>query len=53
MASATHSNLFQQSIAAEESHCRRLAAIPGWQKYIEDKAKRMAKWQPSMYGHLP
>jgi hypothetical protein len=40
-------------IAAEEAHTRKLAADPGWRGYIEDKAARMARWQPSMYGHLP
>ena len=44
---------FSTHIAAEEAHTRKLAAIPGWRGYIEDKARRMAKWQPGMYGHLP
>lgn len=44
---------FAAHIAAEEAHIRELAAIPGWREYIEDKAERMAKWQPAMYGHLP
>ena len=41
------------AIAAEEAHTRALAADPAWRDYITDKAQRMAKWQPSMYGHLP
>jgi hypothetical protein len=40
-------------IAAEEAHIQKLAAIPGWRDYVKDKARRMAKQQPSMYGHLP
>lgn len=44
---------FPAHLAAEEAHIRALAAIPGWRDYIVDKAARMAKWQPSMYGHLP
>lgn len=46
-------DLFRQAIAAEESQCRRLAAIPGWQDYIKDKAKRLAREDAAMYGHLP
>jgi hypothetical protein len=53
MTSSINPTLFRQAIAAEEAHCRRLAATPGWQGYIKDKAERMAKWQPAMYGHLP
>lgn len=45
--------LFQKAIAAEESQCRRLARIPGWQDYIKDKARRLAKEDPALYGHLP
>ena len=45
--------LLHQAIAAEESQCRRLAAIPGWRPYIEDKAKRLAREDAAMYGHLP
>jgi hypothetical protein len=40
-------------IAAEEAHIQKLAADPGWRDYVKDKARRMAKQQPSMYGHLP
>jgi hypothetical protein len=40
-------------LAAEEAHLRKLAAIAGWREYVTDKAARMAKAQPSMYGHLP
>ena len=44
---------FAAHIAAEEAHTVQLASIPGWQDYIKKKTERMAKWQPSMYGHLP
>jgi len=27
--------------------------VIGWRDYVKDKARRMAKAQPSMYGHLP
>jgi hypothetical protein len=40
-------------IAAEEAHTARLAAMAGCRDYIKDKAARMAKWMPSMYGRLP
>jgi hypothetical protein len=40
-------------LAAEEAHARSLAADPAWRAYVKDKAARMAKDQPSMYGHLP
>lgn len=40
-------------IAAEESHTAKLAAIGGFRPYIVDKAARMAKAFPSMYGRLP
>jgi hypothetical protein len=44
---------FPAHIAAEEAWTRQLAREPGWRDYITDKVKRMAKWQPAMYGHLP
>jgi hypothetical protein len=44
---------FAAQIAAEEAHTQALARIPGWQPYIVDKARRMAKHYPGLYGHLP
>jgi hypothetical protein len=40
-------------IAAETAHIERMARIPGAREYARDKAQKMAKWQPAMYGHLP
>lgn len=40
-------------IHAEEAHAITLARIPGWRDYIKAKVKRMATWQPALYGHLP
>ncbi len=40
-------------IAAEEAHTATLAADPGWRDYIAEKARRMAKWMPALYGRLP
>jgi len=44
---------FAAHIAAEEAHTRKLAADPGWREYIVEKARRMAKHYPGLYGHLP
>ncbi len=44
---------FAAHIAAEEAHTRELAANPAWRAYIKDKAEKMARWQPAMYGRLP
>jgi hypothetical protein len=47
---------FDMHAAARETteHCLRLvAAGPGWHDYTEDKAKRLAKEDPAMYGELP
>lgn len=44
---------FSAHIAAEEAYTRELAADPAWREYIEDKAEKMARWQPAMYGRLP
>lgn len=40
-------------IAAEAAHLQRMAAIPGAREYAKDKAEKMAKWQPVMYGRFP
>lgn len=40
-------------IAAEEAHTQKLARIPGWQDYIKEKARRMAKHYPGLYAQLP
>jgi hypothetical protein len=44
---------FAAELAAEEAHTQQLARIPGWQDYIKEKARRMAKHYPALYGHLP
>lgn len=44
---------FPTHIAAETAHIRKLAADPGFADYVKDKARRMAKHYPSMYGNLP
>jgi hypothetical protein len=44
---------YESHIAAEAAHLIRMAKDPGWRDYAKDKAEKMARWQPALYGNFP